>query len=434
MTTSCLIRLCLLVVLSVLFSGTARGVEQVAVITTTPTITEGSATVLSFNFVRLNTVGNLAVNFTLSGTATKDSDYVVTSPAMGALLSGIITIPNLSNSASLTLTITDDAVAEPAETIIVTIDSDGAGNAIYTTADIGLGFSSPTSNIVIFDNEPVLEIITGTVASEPSTNGFFTVSYPGTARTSAVPFTFVVSGTAIAGVDYVALASINIPANLNTVDHPVTIINDSLADDGKVLTVSLTSGSGYLIKPGNGIANMTLGNDDTGVTAVNSTSTNGTYLLGSTITVTVTFNSAVAVTGAPTLALATGSAPALATYAGGTGTATLSFVYTVGPLDSSADLDCTGTTALALNGGTIVKTSTTTAAVLTLPVPGQAGSLGLNRNLVVNGITSGQKPVPGSVQSTDSSSSGCGLGGGVAALALMLGATLLSLRLSLCRR
>ena len=416
-------RLAMGILLVLLGMPTLSSADQIGVFASQASISEGDSTVISFDFFRLTTTGNLNVNFTLSGTATKGSDYVVTFPAMGALSSGVLTIPNGSNTASVTLTIVDDAIAEVSELITATIDSDGASGAVYTTLGSG------NDSIVILDNEPVLQIATGIIAAEPATSGNFTVSYPGTASIAAVPFTYVVSGSAIAGVDYVALTGNgSILATQNTVNIPVIIINDSLADDGKILTVSLTSGSGYLIKPGNGIASMALGNDDTGVTAVNSTSANGTYLLGTTITATITFNNAVAVTGAPTLALATGSTPALATYAGGTGTTTLSFVYTVGPLDSSADLDCTSTTALALNGGTIFKTSTSTPAVLTLPVPGQAGSLGANRDLVVNGITGGQKPVPGSVQSTDNSSTGCGLGQGIATLALMLAGTLLSLR------
>ena len=417
-------RLCLLAVLAVLLAGTARGADQVVVFASQATISEDDNSVITFEVLRLfNTVGTLDVNFTVSGTATKGTDYVVSAPTMGTSPSGVLTIQNGANSGSITLTITNDNFAEVSEAITVTINPDSAGNTLYTAT------TNNTDSIVIIDDEPVLQIATGIVASEPATSGTFTVSYPGTARTSAVPFTYVISGSAIAGVDYVALTGNgSIPDNLNTVDISVTIINDSLADDGKILTVSLTSSAGYLIKPGSGIASMILGNDDTGVTAVSSTSPNGTYALGATVILTVTFNYPVAVTGAPTLALATGSSPALAQYLAGNGTSTLSFAYTVGPTDSSADLDCTGTTALTLNGGTIVKPSTTTPAVLTLPVPGQPGSLGANRNLVVNGITGGQKPVPGSVQSTDSSSSGCGLGQGIAALALMLTGTLLSLR------
>jgi hypothetical protein len=396
------------------------GVDQVVVTSGQPTVSEAAAGTVTFTVTRLTLtpVGDLAVKFALSGTATITSDYTV-SPTVTAG-AGTVTILDGDIAADITFTMVDDALAELSETITVSLTPD---------ATYAILAGSGSDSMVIEDDEPVLQIVADApAAAEPSTNGSFTVSYPGAARATAVPLTFVTSGTAIAGVDHVALASASIPAGQNSVAIPVTIINDSLADDGKTLTVSLTSSSGYLIKPGQGIATMTLGNDDTGVTAVSSLSANGSYGLGAPITITVTFSQAVAVTGSPTLALATGGTPALATYAGGSGTTVLSFAYTVGAFDLSADLDCTGTTALALNGGTIVRAATTTAAVLTLPAPGLAGSLGANRDLVVDGTTSGQKPAPGSVQSTDSSSSACGLGQGVAALVLMFAGTLLALR------
>ncbi|MBA3700394.1 MAG: hypothetical protein H0W78_16225 [Planctomycetes bacterium] len=420
----CLAALGLLLLL--MSTGRASAAEQVLIVASQATINESDNTPLTFTFIRMTSVGDLDVNFTISGTATFEEDYTVSAPAIDPSLSNTITIPNGSNSATISLTIDNDNLAELSETITVTINGDGAGGTIYTAP------VSSSDSIVILDDEPVLEIVLNVTAAEPATNGSFTVSYPLPARTSAVPFTFVASGTAIAGIDYQALVSIDIPANQNFVNIPVTIINDSLADDGKVLTVSLTSSSTYLIKPGAGIASMTLGNDDTGVTDVSSgpSTPNGTYLLGSIITITVTFSEAVAVTGSPTLDVAAGPSPALAQYFDGNGTTTLSFRYTVGPEDSSADLDYTNTTALALNGGSIVRAGTTNPAVLILPTPGQAGSLSANRNLVVDGILNGQKPVPGTVQSTDSHTSQCGFGQGISALLLlcMLAGLTLSVR------
>jgi hypothetical protein len=396
------------------------GIDQLVVTSGQPTVSEAGAGTVHFTVTRLTLtpVGDLAVKFALSGTAAITSDYTV-SPTVTAG-AGTVTILDGDTGADITFTMVDDALAELSETITVTITPDAA----YTILAGG-----GSDSMVIEDDEPVLQIVADApAAAEPSTDGSFTVSYAGAARATAVPVSFLATGTAVAGVDYAAIVSVTIAANQNSVTVPVTIIDDTLADDGKVLTISLTSSSAYLIKPGQGIANMTLGNDDTGVTAVSSLTANGSYGLGAPITITVTFSQAVAVSGSPTLALATGGTPALATYAGGSGTTVLSFTYTVGAFDLSADLDCTGTAALALNGGTIVKAATSTAAVLTLPAPGLAGSLGANRNLVVDGTTGGQKPVPGSVQSTDSSSSACGLGQGVAALVLMLAGTLLALR------
>ena len=69
-------------------------------------------------------------------------------------------------------------------------------------------------------------------------------------------------------------------------------------------------------------------------------------------------------------------------YTSGSGTATLTFRYTVQAGDTSRDLDYLGTTALLLNGGTL-RDAAGNNALLTLPAPGTAGSLGTNKNLVI---------------------------------------------------
>ncbi len=115
------------------------------------------------------------------------------------------------------------------------------------------------------------------------------------------------------------------------------------------------------------------------VTNVSSTTPNGIYGVGATINVNVTFGSTVVVTGTPTLALNSGGT---ATYTGGSGTNVLSFSYTVAAGDSSSNLDFASTSALV---GTL-KDANGNFASNTLPSPGSTGSLGVNKNLVVNGI------------------------------------------------
>jgi hypothetical protein len=115
------------------------------------------------------------------------------------------------------------------------------------------------------------------------------------------------------------------------------------------------------------------------VTNVNSTAANGSYGLGSVITITVAFSNAVVVTGTPQLALNSGGT---ASYSSGSGTSTLTFTYSVASGQNSPHLDYTSTTALTLNGGTINDTANN-AANLTLPAPGAAGSLGANKSIVV---------------------------------------------------
>src|SRR5439155_581634 len=105
--------------------------------------------------------------------------------------------------------------------------------------------------------------------------------------------------------------------------------------------------------------------------------------VGAVIPVTVTFSQAVFVTGTPQSTLETGTTDAVVNYTSGSGTITLTFNYTVAAGHTSADLDYIATTALALNGGTI-KDSAGNNAVLTLAAPGAAGSLGGNKNIVID--------------------------------------------------
>ncbi len=122
------------------------------------------------------------------------------------------------------------------------------------------------------------------------------------------------------------------------------------------------------------------------VTNVTSVKTNGTYKIGDVIDVRVDFSRAVAVTGTPQITLETGTVDRIVNYSSGSGTSSLTFNYTIQAGDVSSDLDYKSTSALALNSGTIKDTSNINNAILTLPAPGAAGSLGTNKALVVDGV------------------------------------------------
>jgi uncharacterized repeat protein (TIGR02543 family) len=119
---------------------------------------------------------------------------------------------------------------------------------------------------------------------------------------------------------------------------------------------------------------------------VTSTAANGSYTTGAVIPVTMQFSEAVTVVttgGTPYITLETGTTDRNASYASGSGSATMTFNYTVQAGDTSSDLDYTSTTALALNGGTI-KDAAGNSATLTLPTPDVAGSLGYNKDIVID--------------------------------------------------
>ncbi len=127
------------------------------------------------------------------------------------------------------------------------------------------------------------------------------------------------------------------------------------------------------------------------ITSVNTTNPDGTYIIGDMISVTVAFDQIVNVDtsgGLPTILLETGATDRRAEYFSGSGTNTLTFRYIVQTGDVTPDLDYQTTTALALNGGTILSVGVN-PAILTLPVPGGANSIAGQHNIVIDGTTFG---------------------------------------------
>lgn len=119
------------------------------------------------------------------------------------------------------------------------------------------------------------------------------------------------------------------------------------------------------------------------VTEISAATANGAYKAGDPITIYVVFSEGVICTGVPQLTLRTGAVDRISNYLDGSNSNMLAFNYTVQPGDNSGDLDYASTAALLLNGGSI-KDSAGNDAVLTLPSPGAAGSLGYNRNIVID--------------------------------------------------
>ncbi len=121
------------------------------------------------------------------------------------------------------------------------------------------------------------------------------------------------------------------------------------------------------------------------ITKIDSTQANGSYGIGKVIPITITLSEPVTVTGTPQLTLETGTTDEVANYVSGSGSNTLTFNYTVAAGNNSPDLDYGSTTSLTLNGGTILNAKND-SAVLTLPSPGAANSLGANKAIVIDTI------------------------------------------------
>jgi hypothetical protein len=119
------------------------------------------------------------------------------------------------------------------------------------------------------------------------------------------------------------------------------------------------------------------------VTAINSSTGNGSYKVGDTVSIQIAFSESVVVTGTPQLTLETGSTDRVLNYVSGSGTNSLTFTYTVQTGDTSTDLEYASTTALVLNGGSINDSAGNTG-VLTLPGLGASGSLSASKAIVID--------------------------------------------------
>jgi len=122
------------------------------------------------------------------------------------------------------------------------------------------------------------------------------------------------------------------------------------------------------------------------VTSVNSIAPDATYKTGDVVSIQVNFSEPVLVFGIPQLTLETGETDRVVNYVTGSGTPSLTFDYIVQSGDASSDLDYSNSFALTLNSATI-KDGALNNAILTLPAPGAANSLGANKGLVIDTAT-----------------------------------------------
>ena len=220
------------------------------------------------------------------------------------------------------------------------------------------------SEAVTVTGTPQLTLTTGT----PATTA---VNYTSGSSTSVLTFNYTVAaGNTSPDLDYAATTSLAL--NGGTIQDAAT--------NNATLTLASPGAAGSLG------ASKALIIDTTApaVTGVSSSLVDGSYKAGQVIPVTVTFSEAVTVTGTPKLTLSTGTPVTTAVnYTSGSGTTVLTFNYTVGAGDNSADLDYSATNSLALSGGTI-KDAATNNATLTLASPGAAGSLGASKALIID--------------------------------------------------
>jgi hypothetical protein len=193
--------------------------------------TESGSDSATFTFTRTGSVaGELAVGYSISGTATEGTDYQD--------LSGIITIPAGQTIAVLPFRTIDDIEVENNETVTLTLLT----SAAYT------GGGDSTTITIIDDDLPNVFVTASddTARENNASGGNFVVSRIGRLDIN-LRVNFTLEGTASFGADYPALAalSIIIPAGSATADIPIPAINDGLNEGEESVIIRLSSSSSY---------------------------------------------------------------------------------------------------------------------------------------------------------------------------------------------
>jgi hypothetical protein len=315
----------------------------------------------------------LTFNFTvLAGQMAADLDYASTS----ALTLNGGTIKDHTGGADAVLALPTPGAAGSLganKSIVIDTSSSKVTDVDSPTPDGTYGFNQTIQIVITFDKAvdvtgiPELALNAGPGAKATYVSG---------SGTTALTFQYTVGlADKVADLNYTSTTALTLP-------NGATIKEDSNSEDA-TLTLPATTAANSL----GGHKNIAVDGTPGQPLDVTSTSANGLYEFGVSISLTVTFTKPVAVDltgGTPTLALNSGGT---ATYAGTSGTFTaLTFAYTVGLGDFAPDLDAVSAAALALNGATITDQATNTPAPLAVPVGADPHSLASNKNLDVDTV------------------------------------------------
>ncbi len=224
-----------------------------------------NATVSIANTVNGDEAGAASGTLTVTQTLASATDTVIALAYGGSATNATdygrpasVTIPAGLLSATITLTVVDDALVEGAETVDVTIS--------ITSGLVAAGAPAIATN-TIADNDVADVSISNTLdGAEPATNGSLTVSQTAVSVSDTV-VSYTIAGTAAAGGDYVALSgTATILAGQLTATINVTVLNDLAIEASETVIVTLTavtSGLGTLSAAV--AATNTIADDDTAI-------------------------------------------------------------------------------------------------------------------------------------------------------------------------
>jgi hypothetical protein len=370
---------------------------QAYTLDTTPPATPGTPVLNAASDTGPSSSDGVTIDTTPTFSGTAESGSTVTLYDGATLLGSVV-----ASAGGWTYT---TGVLTQGDHTITAVSTDTAGNV--SAASAGRTITIDTSAPVVVS---VAVPANGTYASSGTLD--FTVSFNEsvTVDTSGgTPRIAIVVGAATRYADYVS------GSGTNALVFRYTVPSGDVDSNG-ITVGALSANGGSLRDQAGNDAVITLNNvgstaavnvdgTEPSITSVSASDADGAYGAGSIITITVDFSTAVDVDttgGLPTLALEGGG---IAVYTGGSGSSTLTFSYTVAAGQNSADLDYGSTGALTLNGGTIIDAGGShQMASVSLATPGTAGSLGANKDIVVD-TTAPTNTVAGAAFSADTGTS-----------------------------
>ena len=214
------------------------------------TITGASATEVSGRLEFVVTATGMGPGSALATVEYATEDRTATAGADYDAVSGTLTFTAERAEHVVAVSVVDDGVDEPDETLAVVLT--GAANAMIATA-VGVG--------VIVDDDPVPELgIRGGSAAEGETIGFVVTLSGSTARTVTVDYA-TMDGSAAAGADYASVSgTLTFAPGESSASIPVDIVDDETYELDETFLARLSSPVNAVIA--NGEATGTILDDD----------------------------------------------------------------------------------------------------------------------------------------------------------------------------
>ena len=211
------------------------------VVVTTTDGSEAGPVAGSFKFARTggNLAQALAINFNITGSAGNGADY--------AGIGSSFVIPAAASNATLPITVLQDNLVEPTETVILTYTNNGT----YV-------ISPAASTVNIADDPPVVTVTTTDGSEVGPVAGSFKFARTGGNLAQALAINFNIGGTAGNGSDYAGIgSSFVIPAGQLNGTLPITVLPDNLVEPTETVILTFTNNGTYNITPPSATVNIT---------------------------------------------------------------------------------------------------------------------------------------------------------------------------------